>query len=255
MYFEKPQYVVVVLGPAGSGKSTLVASFYEWLHENNVSAKCANLDPGAEYLPYDPVWDIRKYFTISQIMKTKKLGPNGAVIEAMNILLQNADKYIKELSEIKTEYLLLDTPGQLEVFAFRDVGVTFLDLLQKRMVAHGLFLIDGEMFNDIISLIVAKVLSLAVELRLSIPIISIINKGDLIDQKVVKLLDDPKKVKEIIIKSNKGELIEVALHSYDLLLKLKAALRPIIVSSTKKEGFEELYDVLHEIFCTCGDLT
>jgi len=253
--FDRAKYAVVILGPAGSGKSTLISAFSKWLTENGISVKCINLDPGAEYIPYQTAWDIRKYFTISQIMKERKLGPNGAIIEAMNLLFEKSQKFIEEISKLKAEYLLIDTPGQLEVFAFRDVGLKFINLLQKKLITQGVFLIDGEMFNDVVSLVVAKVLSLAVELKLSIPLVSIINKGDLVDPKVIKLMEDPDKVKEEIIKSNQGELIDVALYSLDLITKLQPALRTVVVSSKKNTGFNELFDLLHELFCTCGDLT
>ena len=252
---DKAKYAVIVLGPAGSGKSTLISAFSGWLRRNGVSVKCVNLDPGVEYVPYTPDWDIRNYFTVTQIMKERKLGPNGAIIEAMNLLYENAQKIIDEVSKLKAEYLLIDTPGQLEVFAFRDVGLKFINLLQKKLITQGVFLIDGEMFNDVISLVVAKVLSLAVELKLTIPLISIITKGDLIDNKVLELMEDPEKVKKEIIKSNQGELIDVALYSLELITKLQPALRTIVVSSKEGTGFEELFDVLHELFCTCGDLT
>lgn len=40
-----------------------------------------------------------------------------------------------------------------------------------------------------------------------------------------------------------------------ILEEYRFATRIPIVSSLTWEGLEKLYDMIHEIFCTCGDLT
>ncbi|HID42033.1 MAG TPA: GTPase, partial [Pyrodictium sp.] len=50
--------IVVFVGPAGSGKSTLVAAYAKWLQEGDVSVYTVNLDPAAETLPYEPGLDV-----------------------------------------------------------------------------------------------------------------------------------------------------------------------------------------------------
>ena len=42
---------VFFVGTAGSGKSTLVGAYRQWLDGNGVDAITINMDPGAETLP------------------------------------------------------------------------------------------------------------------------------------------------------------------------------------------------------------
>jgi len=60
---------VVFLGPAGSGKTTLTATFGEWLEkEIDYKISFVNLDPGCEYLLYSHDFDIRSIITTRDIM-------------------------------------------------------------------------------------------------------------------------------------------------------------------------------------------
>ncbi|MGC9121678.1 MAG: ATP/GTP-binding protein [Thermogladius sp.] len=52
--------IAVFTGVAGSGKSTLIASYYKWLKSRLITrVAVVNLDPGAEVLLYRPTLDIR----------------------------------------------------------------------------------------------------------------------------------------------------------------------------------------------------
>ena len=61
--------ITVFAGPAGSGKTSLIASYARWLRkELFMKVGIVNLDPGIEKIPYEPVFDIRQWFTLSDIM-------------------------------------------------------------------------------------------------------------------------------------------------------------------------------------------
>ena len=47
-------YALFVVGMAGSGKSSLTATYSEWLKGGDRDVLTANLDPGAIALPYNP---------------------------------------------------------------------------------------------------------------------------------------------------------------------------------------------------------
>jgi len=72
---------VLLLGPAGSGKTSLATTFGKWIRsEMGSNISYINLDPGCTSLPYRPSFDIRDHFTIEEIMRKEELGPNGAMI-------------------------------------------------------------------------------------------------------------------------------------------------------------------------------
>ena len=52
------------VGPAGAGKSTLVATLQEWMQHQRYDGVAVNLDPGAETVPYQAAIDVREKFTL-----------------------------------------------------------------------------------------------------------------------------------------------------------------------------------------------
>lgn len=59
---------ILILGLAGSGKSLMIQEFRQYL-EMNYSTCRISLDSGAVKVPYEPDFDIRKNFTLEQIME------------------------------------------------------------------------------------------------------------------------------------------------------------------------------------------
>ena len=55
-------------------------------------------------------------------MEEYELGPNGALIAASDLIAVNLNSVKEELDDLKPDYILVDTPGQLELFAFKDSG-------------------------------------------------------------------------------------------------------------------------------------
>jgi GTPase SAR1 family protein len=113
---------VFIVGMAGSGKSTLTASYLEWLRDADQDVIAANLDPGATALPYNPDIDARNYVDIQKLMLDYKLGPNGALIMASDLLADHLEEIRMEIDDANPDLVLIDTPGQIELFAFREGG-------------------------------------------------------------------------------------------------------------------------------------
>jgi hypothetical protein len=76
------------------------------------------LDPGVESLPYKPDFDIRQFFTVESIMKEERLGPNGALVRALERMVEIKGEIKEKVEGIKADFRLVDLPGQLEPFIF-----------------------------------------------------------------------------------------------------------------------------------------
>src|SRR5688500_17071236 len=113
---------VYFIGTAGAGKSTMVAAYDRWAKQHAISTVLVHLDPGAEKLPYTPDVDIRDWVKISEIMEENGLGPNGAQVAAADMIALNLEEVMAELSGFRADQILVDTPGQLELFVFRQSG-------------------------------------------------------------------------------------------------------------------------------------
>ncbi len=250
---------VLVMGTAGSGKTTLVASYSKWLREWGEETRIVNLDPGAEVLPYKPNFDVRSLFTVTSIMRDYNLGPNGALLKASELILENADKILdhEAFKAARECQVLIDTPGQLEVFMFRREGKEFTMKLRERGPTVGVFLVDATLASDPADFISSWLLGLLVQVRLDIPVIPVVNKVDLLrDYSVVEeIVRDPLALREKVREKVSGVTGEIAEDLVRLVADYQQSLRPVLVSATRGLGFEDLYSIIHEAFCSCGDLS
>ena len=130
----KEEIFVYFIGTAGSGKSTLTANFQSWTKLRGLDSIIVNLDPGAENLPYEPDIDIKDWISLKEVMETNELGPNGAQIACADMIALNTDDVKKSIESFKTDYVFIDTPGQLELFVFRESGKYTIEFFQPQLV-------------------------------------------------------------------------------------------------------------------------
>jgi len=178
---------IFVTGTAGSGKSMLTSKILEYYQKNGVFASVLNLDPGVESLPYRPDVDVRDYVDIVQIMKQYDLGPNGSMIMANDLIASKIDDIQNEIHRVNPDYLIVDTPGQIELFAYRASGPFFIqniDACEKTNI----FLYDGTMIVSPSNFISISLLATSIKLRLGLPTINVMTKTDLIPDKIDQVL-------------------------------------------------------------------
>ena len=178
---------IFLTGTAGSGKSLLTSKIYEYYTRNGAFAAILNLDPGVETLPYTCDIDVRDYVDIVSIMKQYELGPNGALIMANDLIATKIDEIQSQIDSTNPDYLLVDTPGQIELFAYRSSGpflVQNLDLDEKISI----FLFDGALITTPINFVSISLLATSIKLRLELPTINVLTKTDLIGGKLKEIL-------------------------------------------------------------------
>lgn len=179
----------MLIGTAGSGKSTLTYVLSQWLEENNRSTGILNLDPGVRWLPYSPDIDIRDYVNLDQIMTQYELGPNGALIAAVDIMI-NYVKYIREeIESLNCEFLVIDTPGQMELFAFRTVGPQVISKIAGENLVV-VFLIDAIFTVRPSDFVSTLLLATSVQYRFLKPQINVISKADLLSPKLKEKIEE-----------------------------------------------------------------
>jgi GPN-loop GTPase len=93
----------------------------QFLNAIGRKSSVVNLDPANDTTSYPCALDVRKLVTLEEIMANDELGPNGAVLYALEELEGNAEwleEGLKKLGE--EEYVLFDCPGQVELFTHHD---------------------------------------------------------------------------------------------------------------------------------------
>lgn len=247
--------IVLFIGPAGSGKTALTASLGRWLWSKMLTPVAyINLDPGAEILPYEPDIDIRQYVTTEKVMRQYGLGPNGALIKSIEIACNYLREIAEKASKLPAPYILVDTPGQMELFLFREFGPKFIREFKQVGYIIGVVILDPTLTRKAQDVTSLKLLSLIASLRLGVDVIPVINKADLVEGDF-RLFKDNEYLRSKVRETGEGIIGEISERILELLDDYKLATRIPLLSATTGVGLEELYDMLHEIFCACGDLT
>ena len=139
--------VIFLTGTAGSGKSLLTSKIKEYYAKNSSFPATLNLDPGVEKLPYSPDIDVRNYVDVTSLMQQYELGSNGSLIMANDLVATKIDQIQTEIDNVNPDYLLVDTPGQIELFAYRQSGPFFVNNISADEKVN-LFLYDGTLVSS-----------------------------------------------------------------------------------------------------------
>lgn len=250
---------IFITGTAGAGKSLLTSKIVQWYEDNKAFAITVNLDPGVVNLPYTPDIDVRNYINIQELMSDYELGPNASLIMAADLAATKLDELQKEVDVLNPDYVIVDTPGQLELFVYRNSGPYFVSNLKCDNKVN-IFTLDGALVSSPINYVAIGLIAASVRLRLKIAQVDLITKRDLIGQKIAGILKwgaSMAALEEAIESDIDHEQI-----SSDYKLLSKAILRsmhrvgvihsPIIYSNVTMDGIMNLTGALSRIF-TMGE--
>ncbi len=182
-------FIVFIVGTAGSGKSLLTAAFSEWLKMSKQDVSIVNLDPGVLALPYSPDVDIRDYVNVGELMEKYSLGPNGALIMAADLIADQIEQISKEVEELKSDIVLVDTTGQMELFAFRASGPYIASELTREPKSI-VYLFDAVFSANPLNYVSNLFLSAAIQNRFLLPQVHLLSKCDLLPKtEIDKIVD------------------------------------------------------------------
>ncbi|NLK25108.1 MAG: GTPase [Euryarchaeota archaeon] len=178
---------IYFIGTAGSGKSTLVQAFKFWLDTQSIDSIIVNLDPGADFVPYEADVDIRDWVDLDEIMREYSLGPNGAQVVAADLMAINARKWAPMVKEFRTNFVLIDTPGQMELFAFRQSSTAIIEELGKED-SFLIFLSDPTLSKTPNGFVSDLMLCGITQFRFDIPILNLLSKSDILKEEEIEEL-------------------------------------------------------------------
>lgn len=199
--------LMFIIGTAGSGKSLLTAAFSDWLKMSKQDVAVVNLDPGALKLPYSPDVDVRNYVDVGNLMEKYGLGPNGALILAADLIADEIDNLARDIESTNADLVLVDTPGQMELFAFRASGPYIVNELTREPKAI-VYMFDAVFSINPLNYVSNMFLSAAVYNRFFQPQIYSLSKCDLLPEKEIKTITDwaanPRALEDSIEQKLKG---------------------------------------------------
>lgn len=240
---------IFLSGTAGSGKSLLTSKLYEHYTNNGVFTAVLNLDPGVENLPYTCDVDIRDHVDVVSVMRQYDLGPNGSLVMANDLIASKIDEIRNEVNNVNPDYLLVDTPGQIELFAYRSSGRFIVEniTLEEKM---SIFLFDGALITTPMNFVSIALLATSIKLRLSLPTVNAITKTDIIGTKLEDILDwssDLKKLEDSIARETDGDTYTLTTNILRGLNLSGLAQGLIPISNVTGDGFVDLESALSRI--------
>ena len=243
-------FTVFIIGTAGSGKSMLTSAFNEWLKMSKQDVSVVNLDPGVLTLPYSPDVDIRDYVDIESLMEEYGLGPNGALIMAADLIADKIEEISKEIEDLRSDIVLVDTPGQMELFAFRASGPYIANELTRENKAI-VYLFDAVFSVNPLNYVSNLFLSAAVYNRFLQPQVHLLSKCDLLPKEEVdKIVDwsaNPKALENAIEQKLEGTKRLLSRNMMLAIHKLGLRFLLIPVSAKTNEGMVNFNMALERI--------
>jgi len=249
---------IYFIGTAGSGKSTMVQAFREWMELQGLDCISVNLDPGADAVPHAAEVDIRDWIRLTDIMEEYGLGPNGAQIVSSDLMAVNMSEWAPIIHEFNSDYVLIDTPGQMELFTFRQSSEMIVKEL-GREDSFLVFLSDPQLSKTPNGFVSSMMLCALTHFRFSIPILNVLSKADLLSEEELDLIMEW----SVSPESLNGNLVDMDFSSQSLInlefframenVGMFREIRP--VSSMEFTGLEDIYNSIQQAFMGGEDLT
>ncbi|MFX1313476.1 MAG: ATP/GTP-binding protein [Promethearchaeota archaeon] len=245
-----------IIGTAGSGKSTLTGELKEYLinRDPEISAITLNLDPGVKIISYAPDIDIRDYLILEEIMETYSLGPNGAMILASDLMVNFLDELKQEIDEFNPDWVIVDTAGQLELFAFRETGPLIASALGFGNIQRAVsFLFDSNFVLRPNGFISTLLLAASVQFRFrNISQINVLSKVDLIDEDQIEMIinwsQDFQSLEDSTNEREKGLIRELSMLISEVFIQIGSTSELVACSTREEKGLDLLFGHLQRIF-------
>jgi GTPase SAR1 family protein len=170
---------VLICGLAGSGKSTLVHALNSFTYQQKIPAYYVNLDPATLDLNFSANVDIRDTVKYDEVMDSFQLGPNGAILTALNLFATKFHEVVG-LIQKRTDlhFSFFDTPGQIEAFAWSASGGMITQELAAAFHTVVLFVVDIPRCSHPPTFISTMLYACSILYRSGLPVILALTKTD-----------------------------------------------------------------------------
>ena len=248
---------VYFTGTAGAGKTSLVRAFAEWMRSAGFDATVVNLDPGSEADEASADVDIREWVRLTDLQSEYDLGPNGAQVVAADMVALKVFEVRQAVQELQSDYVLVDTPGQIELFAFRESSKAIVDALSgDRSVIS--FLYDPVLARTAAGFVSLLMLGATVEFRFRLPTVNVLAKSDVLAAEqlaeVMGWSDDPGALYEAIRQDTPTPDVQLSTEMFRAIETMGPLVGLMPTSAKEGSGLEELYHAFQRVFAGGEDL-
>lgn len=167
------------------------------LHSKREPPYVINLDPAVRTVPFESNIDIRDSLNYKEVMREYNLGPNGGILTSLNIFATKIDQIINILEKRTTpnpdtpkakpiKNIIVDTPGQIEVFVWSASGSILLDSLASSFPTVVAYIIDTPRTSSTSTFMSNMLYACSILYKTKLPMILVFNKTDVKDAEFAK---------------------------------------------------------------------
>ncbi|XP_019342629.1 GPN-loop GTPase 1 isoform X2 [Alligator mississippiensis] len=111
------------------------------------------------------------------------LGPNGGIVTSLNLFATRFDQVMKfiEKRQNTSKYVLIDTPGQIEVFTWSASGTIITEALASSFPSVVVYVMDTSRSTSPITFMSNMLYACSILYKTKLPFIVAMNKTDIID--------------------------------------------------------------------------
>ena len=156
-----------------------------------------NLDPAVRNVPFESNIDIRDSLNYKEVMREYNLGPNGGIVTSLNIFATKIDQIINILEKRTApkpenpkakpiKNIVVDTPGQIEVFMWSASGSILLESLASSFPTVVAYIIDTPRTSSTSTFMSNMLYACSILYKTKLPMILVFNKTDVKDADFAK---------------------------------------------------------------------
>jgi hypothetical protein len=187
---------------------------------------------------------------VEALMKEYGLGPNGGLMLASELMLEIIEQLSSDIDDFSPDVALVDTPGQMEMFAFRDVGARIAEEISDEGKGV-LYLFDASFCRDPLNYVMNMFLASAVNSRFLLPQVSVLSKADVLHDQLEELEswgEDTANLEEAINSRLTGLNRLISQDMIEVINRLGVEFNPIAFSTRTNLGFSRLYSEISRVF-------
>lgn len=242
---------VLVVGLAGSGKSTLMNQINQYTYDNKKKAYYVNLDPATADINFNANVDIRDTVNYKDVMRQFNLGPNGAILTSLNLFSTKFHQVV-ELIEKKNppvEYAIFDTPGQIEAFAWSASGGMITQELASTFPTVVVFVVDVPRCTRCATFISTMLYACSILYRSGLPMVLALSKTDVTPaDDIISWMTDLDKFDEALEKEKDDSYFSDFNRSTgEIFAEFYETLPVIPVSGKTGEGVPQLFEAIDKL--------